>query len=474
MPPRKLVIVCIDDKLDNQAALRKYGDFFEISGVTGMGDACRAIIADRSSDKVRDPVDIYLVDVDMSANPGELKAFDFGGGKAGLMPYGPVLGLVFMSVRPTTQFVPYSEFWDRPEVMDNGFVLLALSFILSAIEGKQFTLSQTKKKLAEWHNTAKLPHEAVGSGLRRFRDTLLAQAKRGRIEPRNIETLVDDLSELAEADDKFVFPLSRVSDGNELAVEWVYVLEATSEQVSLHSMFADLFGYKDFVSSNEIRTIVDELGKLIPHSVEAAVHTPLVLAEAAADVLTKCWNEKRCVNVLQCFTKKHELVKSDEDVFQLRRSVMLAGWVFAWHQKRFEGISDVRGTWEGLFFRKNEEGKGGSEHWLPAYLARRQEVSYERHRTPFQAANSSADAETFVKDSYCLDHDAPAYLTASDRAVCRFFAQRHLHNFLAQCYAPGVPDHKPWQDEAAAPYPRWMNVSEAVPWIRGQGLTKPA
>jgi hypothetical protein len=143
---------------------------------------------------------------------------------------------------------------------------------------------------------------------------------------------------------------------------------------------------------------------------------------------------------------------------------MLVGWVVAWHQKAFEKRPDIRDTWEEIFLREDEDGKGGSEHWLPAFLAQRRSVSDERHRKPFQEADQDLDGEAFVKDSYSLNRDAPALLTSLDRAVCTIFATTYLDRFLTTVYHPEDAGHGPWFDMPSSPYPRWMKAS-----LRGAG-----
>src|SRR5690242_18202145 len=117
---RKLSVVCIDDKANNQSEFRKYSHLFENSSVRGMADARLAILEARNAPGRRPPIDLFLIDVDMRDNTTDHEDYDFGDGSAGRKPYGPVLALPYMTVRPTTQFVPYSLYWGDPTVHDNG------------------------------------------------------------------------------------------------------------------------------------------------------------------------------------------------------------------------------------------------------------------------------------------------------------------------------------------------------------------
>src|SRR5262249_49573751 len=115
-------------------------------------------------------VDLVVSDVNMiqrerSDHPADV----FWGVSDAIRPYGPILALPFLNVTPLSQFIPFSSVWPHREVSSNGYVLVALSIILSSIERRDMSMREARERILAPENLANVPEQALTQGLERLR-----------------------------------------------------------------------------------------------------------------------------------------------------------------------------------------------------------------------------------------------------------------------------------------------------------------
>jgi hypothetical protein len=459
--PRHLCVVCVDDSPTNQEALKEYRNFFEIVSVESIGDACTAIIEDRRKDGNRSLVDVFLLDVNMNERAVDHAGLNWGTGRADIVPYGPLLALPFLNVNPLTQFVPYSRFWNESAVKGNGYVLLALSFVLTAIEGREFSLGETHQEIAKRFNKTKFPTEALSAGLSMLRKRLLEAAKNSEIVLHNTIKTIEALNELVASEQRVTLPVNRRDIDESISLDWVFQ-NGDVERIDIFSLFADVLQFKTSPTAQAILEVVELLEDYAKRSVRTAVHGDDLLYEAAKEVLTRCARYTGEANILESEVAAHPfVVKKSGDPYLLTRIVMLFGWAVAWHERIFLARSETKETWKDLFYTATDKNVTSFNKQFVRYLGEDygETVSYALHRTPFRACDPAR--RSFVAESYSLDLDEPGFLRPIDRRLCQRFARDYLHIFRRE--ALGETSHlEPWSGQKLARHrhPRWMTETD--------------
>jgi hypothetical protein len=456
MEPRALTVANPEDELTNQNLMEDFQPFFEIVPIRGIGDALAGITRTGLKNSQRSAIDIILLDVNMEKDLGKSR-WNWGTSD-GVAPYGPLLALPYLNVSSLTQFVPYSEFWQRPDVNRNGYVLLSLAFIFSAVRDRRVGLDRINRLIARG-TSPKLPHEALPLGLIRFRKRLLAAAKRKELMLLDVAKTIQSVEDLISCANIFDVPLNVPGTEEPLSVDWVH-RNGEIDRVRLTSMFADLLNFSSCPKSGDLERIVDELRKW--PSAATAVWDEEHLYDSALEILVQCGCDASSEDILARAVDDHNFVLSSRGpIYLLRRTVMLFAWVVAWYLKVHRAMPKTWETVRRIFYHGSRETT--FDHRYKVYLGRdRKTVSYEIHRTPFSRVNNQA--EEFVRQSYMLTEDKAGFLVPRDLRLCRQFAEDGLVDFLAKIEM--LEDVRPWRESAARPYPRWMKESEfdKIPW----------
>jgi hypothetical protein len=456
MRPRALRVANPEDELANQNLMERFLPFFEIVPINGVRDALVGIARAGFRAPLDSAIDIILLDVNMEKDPGKGK-WNWGTSD-GVAPYGPLLALPYLNVSSLTQFAPYSEFWQRPEVNRNGYVLLSLAFIFSAVRDRPVGLDRINRLIARG-TSPKFPHEALPLGLIRFRRRLLAAAKRCELTLLDVSNTIRNVEDLISCATSLKAPLNAPGTEEAVSVNWVH-RNGEVDSVMLTSMFADLLDFSSDPTQDDLKRIVDELRKW--PSAATAVWDEEHLYNSAVEILIQCGACDNSGDILAESVDNHNFVLSSRGpAHLLRRTVMLFAWVIAWYLKVHR---DVPNTWESvrkLFYHGGRETT--FDHRYKVYLGQdRKTVSYEVHRTPFSRIDSRT--EEFVRQSYMLTDDRVGFLVPRDLRLCNKFAEDGLVDFLVKVEM--LEGARSWKDTAARPYPRWMKESEfdKMPW----------
>ena len=124
---RKLSVLNINDEiLAGGLAKAKVSDYCDLTRVASVHDAVELLQEQQSRS-----FDVFLIDVNMErAKRGHPQGLQWG--DPSIRPYGPLLALPFLEWGQMPKaFVPYSTYWARDSVKNNGYVVVALSLFMS-------------------------------------------------------------------------------------------------------------------------------------------------------------------------------------------------------------------------------------------------------------------------------------------------------------------------------------------------------
>jgi hypothetical protein len=462
MTARLLCIVNTEDEERNQNAMAGFQTCFTIIPVRGINDALSEVVKGRKLEAAQSRTDIILLDVNMERDRSSGK-WTWGAGD-GIFAYGPLLALPYLNVSRMTQFAPYSEFWDKPEVNRNGYVLLSLSFIFSAIKRRVISLERVNELLT-LVGGVKTPHEAISLGLRRFRRRLLGMAKRGDVKLFGVADAIKDINDLIEGcSESETIMVLKPGTQVPISIGWSY-RDSEHDEVQVISIFADTLGFDPSPGKQRLRMVVEELTNWPIDSTQEIEFE--YLHDSATEILIRCATFSGEADILVNAVDGHDCVLgSFADKYQVRRVVILFAWVVAWYCKMFLCRP---GTWNEV---RNIFYHGGKvttfDQRYKTYLGEnRQTVSYLDHRTPFRTIDSKSVGShgEFVRESYMLNENRPGCLLPMDCRLCQKFATSGLVEFFDAWEGVNV---KPWVESLARPYPRWMRESgfRNIAWNR--------
>ncbi len=359
---RKIRVINIDDR--NQLNPKQYAPFVDLLPVTSELDAQELLVTMNATNL--DPIDIFLVDIDMGGNWERLpKGLDWGSERDGtapsLRPYGPLLAVPFLGSSPHVIFVPYSNWWASPAVYENGFVLVSCAFILSRIHGRPWTLEETRDHIrahislpvagaagpsddlaaesgeataggegnpgAQDDNLLQEAERALHTGLAGLRTAL---RKTPGIQFVNVHATRNRLAILL--DDPIEFhgvPLADRDDGKPITIEWVSA--ARWEEVEVSSLYADILDFR----TEADRQKVERVSALIEAEFEpGSIANVGTIYEMAKKALSRCrpdgTDPVRIDHVVRAL-KAEGKVRLQKDEWQLiTRLAVLFAWVKAW------------------------------------------------------------------------------------------------------------------------------------------------
>jgi len=473
---RRLRVINIDDF--NQLDPELYAPFVEVLPIRSELRA-QELLA-RMSGANRDPIDIFLIDIDMSDNwQHHPKGLNWGPDQDGvatsLRPYGPLLAVPFLASSAHVICVPYSNWWASPAICENGFVLLSCAFIFSRAYGRAWTLEETRDHIraritapslgvpsagsvragatevngkakpdegpdAEEESLLQEPEKALRKGLVLLRQEL---RKAPGVQFVNVEATCRKLAALDEAAQHHIVPLTDPDTRTPITIEWVSAQRW--EQVEISSLYADVLDFRTETDQVTVRRIAELLqAEFVPQSIENAG----TLYDLSKDALNRCLPQsdapQRLDKVLKALKKEvHSRLQPDE--WQLiKRLAVLFAWVRAWREEEApeKRITRVR---QYLGFGRGQDNatniykrliRGGD---TPT-------VTKGRWNQPFKKQHSHGK----VAEDFNLDVDQPEALTTLESRFCLRFADEELR----------------WLEDSPAPgqkYPRWMTEPDVTP-----------
>jgi hypothetical protein len=141
----KLNILVVDDESNVEKIVKRQADWqgrLRFINMKHYSDVIDHLV----SDKMVAPA-VFLVDIDLyrTLKASELKK-NWGQPKgSALAPYGPLLVLPFLAPGRPAVFVPYSSHWGRPELLENGFVLLSMSLFQTITTGERWMMDRVER-----------------------------------------------------------------------------------------------------------------------------------------------------------------------------------------------------------------------------------------------------------------------------------------------------------------------------------------
>jgi len=224
-------------------------------------------VQDWMIDPARPCVDVVVCDVNMAHREKDHPDDVVWGGEHALPAYGPILALPFLGADNICEFVPISSWWAQVE--DDGYVLIPVALLLTAIARRPFGLRAAREwvkeqmSAKEWLGpekaaaspTAKArgstdPITAIGAGLKGLRGKLKQACEDGRLTIAGLDSTIQSLRLWNGG-----LPLE--PDGAPTRVELVY--PDRSEFIRLTSLFADIMSLREVPTRAEVARIVDEL-----------------------------------------------------------------------------------------------------------------------------------------------------------------------------------------------------------------------
>ena len=471
---RRVRVINIDDH--NQLDPALYAPFVELLPITSELDAQELLVTMNAPNL--DPLDIFLVDIDMGGNWERLpKDLDWGSDRHGtapsLRPYGPLLAVPFLASSPHVIFVPYSNWWASPEVYENGFVLLSCAFIFSRIHGRPWTLEETRDHIRTHISlpvagSAAPPDDlAAESGAPKTAgeatpdeqdDSLLQEAERALrtgltglraalrktpgIQFVNVQATRERLAVLDESSQRHNVPLADPDHGKPITIEWVSAQRW--EQVEVSSLYADIL---DFRTETD-RRMVRRIDALIEAEFEpGSVANVGTIYEMAKEILSRCRSGAdepvRIDHVVKAL-KEESKARLEPDEWQLiTRLAVLFAWVKAWEEGNEPEKLIIRARWH-LGFAEGERNK--TIYYRRLFLVGAKSTAGKgRWNQPFRKPHSHG---TRAED-FNLDADQAEGLTPLESRLCQRYADLELK----------------WSGyaETAPRYPRWMTEPDVPP-----------
>lgn len=472
---RRIRVVNIDDR--NQLDKDRYAPFVDllpIESELGAQELLAEIVAPTSP-----PIDIFLVDIDMSANwqyhvKGLYWGPDAEGTATSLRPYGPMLAVPFLMSGAEMIFVPYSNWWGSPAVYENGFVLLSCAFIFSRVYGGVWTLEDTqdyiRNQVAEatanvsdqtpdgeagpdaYAGTKTVsadegpgepdersllqdPEKALRTGLCRLRKQL---GDSGSIQFVNVEATCRKMEALDDASLDHGVPLCDPDTGDPISIEWVSARR--SESVEISSLYGDVLDFRTQVDHKTICGIAKILQReILPRSIENIG----TIYDMAKQALRECTIEgqpsRRLDKVLETMKKSADTRLSADQWQLLKRLAVLFAWVRTWRE---ENDAEKRITRVRSFLGFPTGQKGATNSY--SRLIRGGDGSTAgkgRWHQPFRKNHKNGQAA----EDFKLDLNQAEALTPVECRLCTRYADEVLQ----------------WIEDLSATskkYPQWMTT----------------
>lgn len=431
MSPRALDVLDINDEVKLDPA--KYLHFINYTRID------RAVSAQVQLSRGYDGADLFLVDVQMGTRdiPSGLEW-----GSKEYRPFGPLLALPFLRARPVTAFAPYSAYWDAEEVRKNGFMLLALSFILSHTSKRACTLTDavTYVESTSGGRAQGLALEgeiALKQALRQYRAHLSQE-----VTFADLRLTAERLADLEQSADSDALELPLRDAEGLIGVEF-FVPSTSKAPVSIQvaSLFGDMFDFRPPNASalrpviNTLRAWADGLEKMDPpRSIARRGET---LFNSVINALRKCESGVPVNKVAE----ETEFVMQGGPRHQLIRLAMLFAWVNAWRdgepEKRVEHVHAQLGLRDPGTSRMAEYAAIRYNRFLGLAGPGGIRVGAPPWRGPFKVTYEG------TADAYKLDKDKPGTLSPFEKSMCTQ-------------YAIDVVDWDPEGDDSETPYPAWM------------------
>lgn len=479
--PRRVRVVNIDDF--NQLDPERFAPFIELLPIASELQA-QELLA-KMCDSDRAPIDIFLVDIDMSENWRRLPAGvywgpDEEGENTPLRPYGPMLAVPFLMSGAEIIFVPYSNWWGSPAVHSNGFVLLSCAFIFSRVYGGVWTLDRTRDYIRDRFrqpeastadpNEAAIavdneeikvdgaapsdepagsddrslllePEKALRTGLLRLRKHL---QKAPGIQFVNVEATCRQLEALDDAPQDHGMPLRDPDTGEAISVEWVSARRRDSVEVS--SLYADVLDFGVDIDHRKILELTRRVqNEIAPRSIENVGTLYDIAKQALAECSRDPKSPRRLDQVLKA-KKKEVQIRLTADQWQLiKRLAVLFAWVRAWRE---EEDSEKRVTCVRSFlgFPRGKKGATTSYNRFIRGGDRSTERKGRWHQ-PFKRHHKNGLASGDFK----LDADQPEALCVLESSLCIRYADQELS---------WIED----SPQGLLKYPRWMTEPDEKPF----------
>jgi hypothetical protein len=428
MKPRLLKALNVNDR--DLLSPAQYRDFIEVQNVqsaVAVQDALRSAHSRYA--------DLFLIDVDMQ-HTRVPKGLQWGDDVFRL--YGPILALPFLDSTGVSAFFPYSSFWGETSVSNNGFVLVAVSILLSQMYGRPFSLSDVQRHISssvsDERSLVKEAETALLRCLELFRSRLDAD---DRVQFVDVEPLIERLQDLeasANAERKWPLSLPLTDAEGVLGVD-IVVPPHVNESVQLGSLFADSLGFKAPQTPADLTLIFDTLERWKGRSVSRWGDT---LYKSVVGALNKCGTR----TPLNKAASTTAFVKRGGSAYQVIRLAMEFAWVRAWRdepqqKRRTTRVHEILGLENPRTGRVDKNAGNRYKRFLGTSSSKKVDVSAEPWRAPFWATYAG------VSDAYKLDTNASGTLTPFERSMCIKYAVDEL-------------DWDALGNASEQPYPLWM------------------
>ena len=267
MIPRKLSVININD---DPVAAKEFKDFATKSDSVTVHTICSEHDVQKLLLAPLPVVDIYLVDINMERNFDDenegLWWAPEGEGK-GKALYGPLLALPFLQGSAVARFVPYSFHLKSSVVQDNGFVVVALSLLMSHVDRKPYSLAEVRQRLKAM-GSRPAATDAMDKGLEDLRARLKKGIHAGDIACVDGVATRERLADL-KRHCKESSGSCRFEDGQG-AVSFTYVHTHGKEDIRLDSLFADRLDFSATVERDRFPSLVSAVDTWLEDVAEEA------------------------------------------------------------------------------------------------------------------------------------------------------------------------------------------------------------
>lgn len=256
MQPRKLNIININDQLRLEKETPHIKNAFNVIEIPSYIHLQQLIIGKSGVPKA----DLLLIDIDMSARPrGHGHGFFWSDEyNTHVRPYGPLLALPFLGNGKICSFIPYSTMWTDPAIINNGYLMLAVSTLLASINQKQIEIHEVEDLLTSMNLIINAPHEAIEASLKNFRHVIKT------VESMQIYDADKVLNKLdIQVEENLSKGMLVDEYGNELAIILSY--NGQSDSILLASLFGDIVGLNTdkLITNSEVKNLKSVLTEWI-------------------------------------------------------------------------------------------------------------------------------------------------------------------------------------------------------------------
>jgi len=240
-------------------------------------------------------------------------------------------------------FVPYSSYWNTPDVINNGYVCVALALVFAAIDGKHVTIEQARDRIS-YHTVQGqvVPLDASGqsmlneartalkNGLKLYRSRLLNSKAFKFIDVDRTMSRLDALEATeidADAQSELVL---LADDSGPLCLTLINGRSRLMEQIELSSLFGDLLDFGRTHFRDCLGLIGNELSAFERKS-ETVRGGQQATFQLACESLAECRTDRHLRDVIDDLAnEKGQIVDWDF----VRRLAVEFAWVGAWHARK--------------------------------------------------------------------------------------------------------------------------------------------